>query len=137
VSCDLAIAILEESAEHVGAGVGAKAVSISYDVAKLVVDALNGDISAKKALIFSTNAKLDGIAEILSSRGSNYGKAVSRTKVLANLTNDLYEYWTSGGKTTLTAKSSLFGARKTAQSQLIRIRHQIKQTSDSLSACGL
>ncbi len=137
VSCDLFIAILEEGAEKVGAGMGAKAVSIMYDVAKMVVDALNGDIGAKKALIFSTNAKLDGVAEILSNRGSSYGKAVSRAKVLANMTNDLYEYWTGDGKETLTAKSSLFDARKTAQGQLIRIRQQIRQTSESLAACGL
>lgn len=137
VSCDLAIAVLEEGAEKVGAGMGAKAVSITYDVSKLVVDAFNGDINAKKALIFSTNAKLDGIAEILSSRGSSYGKAVSRAKVLANLTNDLYEYWTSGGREAWTAKSSLVGARKTAEGQLMRIQRQIGATSEALSACGL
>ena len=132
LSCDLAIAILEEKT-----GLAGKTVSITYDVAKMVVDALNGDIGAKKAIIFSTNAKVDFIAEMLSSRGNSYGKVVSRTKTLVNLTNDLYEYWTGGGKETLTAKSNLVGARKTVEGQLMRIRQKIKETSEALSACDM
>lgn len=137
VSCDLAIAVLEEGAEKVGAGMGAKAVSVSYDVAKMVVDALNGDVSAKKALVFSTNAKLDAIAEHMSHSGNRYAKAVSRAKVLANLANDLYEYWGDGGRETLAARSSLVGARKTAYGQLVRIRLQIRETKEALVACEL
>ena len=107
VSCDLAIAVLEESAAKVGAGVGGKAVSVIYDVAKLLVDGMNSDITVKKALIYNANVKLDAVAEILTSKGSNYGKAVSRTKILANMANDLYEYWDNSGKKTITAKSGL------------------------------
>jgi hypothetical protein len=136
VSSDLAIAILEEGASKAGMGAGAKAVSVTYDVAKMVVDALNGDINAKKALIFSTNAKVDGIAEILSSKGSNYGKAVNNAKVLANLANDLYEYWDSRSSA-LNEKSSLIGASRTAYGQLMRIKRQIKETREALANCPL
>ncbi len=137
VACDLTIAVLEEGSEKVGAGMAGKTVSILYDVSKLLVDSLNGDMNVQKAFIFNGNVKLDGFAEILSSRGSAYGKAVSRAKVLGNLTYDLYDYWTGGGKETFTQKSSLFGARQTAQAQLIKIRRQIAETSEALSACGL
>ncbi|WP_029524709.1 hypothetical protein [Polaromonas glacialis] len=137
VTCDLTIAVLEEAAEKVGVQVGAKAISVTYDVAKMVVDAMNGDVTAKKALIYSANAKVDGVTAILSSRGSTYGKVLGHTKVLVNLANDLYEYWESRGKETITTTSSLVGARKTAYGQLIRIRQQIRETSDALSASGL
>jgi hypothetical protein len=136
VSCDLTIALLEEGAEKVGAGAGAKAVSVLYDVAKMVVDALNGEITFKKAFIFSTNAKLDAISEILNDRGGSYGKVLSRTKVLANLAGDLYDYWSEGGKERLTGASGLAGARKTALNQLMRVRRQIRETGEALEACA-
>lgn len=39
-------------------------------------------------------------------------------------------------KATLTAKSGLIGARETAYGQLMRIRRQIRETSEVLAACS-
>jgi len=135
VGCDLTIAVLEEAAQKAGLGMGARAVSTLYDVGKMVVDAMNKDVTVKKAIVFSTNAKVDGIAEILGDRGSNYGKVLSRAKVLVNLANDFYDYWSSGGKN-LIENSGILSARKTAEGQLMRIRQQIREVNGLLEACS-
>lgn len=137
VSCDLTIAILEEAADKVGASAGAKGVSLVYDIGKITANAFAMKMTVKDPFILSTNAKVDAIADMLSQRGSKYGKVLSRTKVLVNLSIDLYDYWKDGGEQTLTGSSGLAGARRTAVGQLMRIRRQIGETRAALQACEL
>jgi len=132
VICDLTIAGLEEAAEKTGAGPAAKTVSILYDVSKILVDALNGGFTVKKGVVFSTNAKVDGIAAALEDGGGNSGKVLSRMKVLANLVDDLHEYWSERG-TELRSPSGLVGARNTVHHQLLRIRQEIREIRELLS----
>lgn len=134
IACDLLIAGLEKEAGPAG-----KAISVGYDVSKLIVDGFNNQLTAKKGIVFSTNAKVDAIADHLDDIGKDkFSKILSRAKVLANLANDLYEYWEEGGKDTLSPKASgLVGAHKTARAQLERIRAQIHSVSEALNACGV
>lgn len=131
VTCDLTIAVLEDHTGPAGKG-----VSLVYDTAKLVVDGLNGDLTPQKSIIFSTNAKISAVANQLEGSGAKkYAKAIEATKTLLNLSYDLYDYWTAGGKATLTAPSGIIGARRTAYGQLLRIRVQVRKVEEELSAC--
>jgi hypothetical protein len=132
VTCDLTIAGLEDAAGPVGKG-----VSAVYDVAKLIVDGFNNDMNVKKAGIYSANVKIDAVVYQLDTVGAKkYGKALSHMKTLANLGNDLYDYWnTGGGKQAFGGPSGTIGARNAAFRQLQRIQLQIKAVEEELARC--
>ena len=130
VTCDLLIAGLED-----GAGPAGKAVSTVYDVAKLTVDAFNGDLGMAKAIVYSAGGKADALSYYLKSVGSNKVKYVERGKTLASLSYDLFDYLKDGKIGAMTSPSGNIGARRTVLAQLRRIQAQIARTEEALAAC--
>lgn len=114
------------------------AVGSVYDVSKLIVDAFNSDLTAKKAFIYSTSAKVDAVAGHLEKTvgTGKYAAALKATKILATTVDQLRDYWIKGGKDTLTSKSALIGAKRTANIMLKRIGDQIAAVETELVACG-
>jgi hypothetical protein len=137
VVCDVAISGLEAAASGTPAAGTAKGISATYDVAKLLVDAFNSDVSLQKAIVYSSGAKADAISEILDTSGKQkLGKAVGQLKVTLSVAADLYEYWKGGAVDRLTSPSGTIGARNAAYRQLQRVRLQIKHLEQELQACA-
>ncbi|MFO1046334.1 MAG: hypothetical protein U1E52_00290 [Geminicoccaceae bacterium] len=130
VSCDLLITGLED-----GAGPAGKAVSTVYDVAKLTVDAFNGDLGTAKAILYSAGGKADALSYYLESAGSSKARFVGHAKTLVNLGYDLFDYLKDGKIAAMTSPSGNIGARRTALAQLRRIQAQIARTEEALAAC--
>jgi hypothetical protein len=123
--CDVAVGIL-----------GGFALGVVYDTTKMIVDALNKDLTTRKAFIYSANAKLGAIGEHLSAADkTTVGRVVSATTTLVSLASDFYDYIGEGAGDRLFAKSGLIGARATALAQLNRIRVQISEVEKALAAC--
>ena len=130
VACDLFIANAEDAAGPTG-----KAVSTVYDVAKLTVDAFNGDLGTAKAILYSAGGKADVLSFYLKSAGSDKAKFVDHAKTLVSLGYDLFDYFKDGKIAAMTSPSGNIGARRTALAQLRRIQAQIARTEEALAAC--
>jgi len=138
VSCDLAIEALVETAEKVpGASGPALGVSAVYDVAKLIVDGANGDLSVKKAFIYSGGVKLDALTSILTERGNHrISKAIISLKVFISTLDDLREYWEAHGRDNFEKPSGIVGAKRTAIGILHRLQIQISTLKGAIAACS-
>ena len=67
------------------AGPGGKVVGLAYDSANILVDSLNGDMTAGKLGQVAAGKKADQIGEIANQYGKKgYGNAVLTAKVLIN-----------------------------------------------------
>jgi hypothetical protein len=128
VSCDLLVAGLEERTGPVG-----KAVSTSYDVAKIIADALNNDLTLAKAVMYSTGVKLDAISYHLQSSGGGKANAIDKAKIVLELSYDLFNYF----KDDKFLPSGTIGARRTVLAQIKRIQAQIRTAEYALMACSL
>jgi hypothetical protein len=130
VTCDLTIALVADKA-----GIPGQAAGSIYDVAKLVVDGFNGEISVKKGLLFSGGIHIDAIAEVLKMRKLHEAEHVLKgLKLLVATTQDLYDYWQDNKDVTWT-RSGVVGARNNALRLLVRIREQIGDVENRLAQC--
>lgn len=130
VSCDLSIAFLEEETGPAGKG-----ISVLYDISKIIADALNGEFDAKEGFKFSANIHADVLLELAKRKGPKFARVASHIKTLANLADDLVDFFEKRGSN-LTASSGLYGAKRSAQGILQRIRAQIVDIETALAACA-
>lgn len=130
ISCDWTLMILSDKAGPAGMG-----VSYLYDISKLIVDGVNKDLSAGKAVKFSTDVKLDAVGHHLK----NTGKAAQQN-VLGKLRNtykaseDAMNIWKDVDNAR-TASSGIESARHTAIKQLKELRRQIREIKADLQRC--
>jgi hypothetical protein len=128
VAADVAVTILAAHTGPVGT-----AVSLGYDTAKIVADGFNGEVTVTGAAMYSTSAKLSAIEDHLDDVGKkSLGEAIGRTWLLISVAVDLGMWWEAGGRTAVSGKSSLVGAKQTALAQLRRIREQIRMLDKCL-----
>jgi hypothetical protein len=136
--CDLAIYVLSEQAGKIpGAAPAAKAISLGYDVSKLVVDGFNGDITAKKGFMFAGAVHIDAIAEAFESAHLKpQAKALTAAKTLVATADDLIDFFREGPGRNALGRSGVRSAQATASRMLSRIQQQISDLEASLQACG-
>lgn len=75
ISCDWAIMALSKPVDTIAPGAGT-GISYVYDISKLIVDGANADLTAFKAVKFSTDAKLDAVGYHLMQTGKKSQVAV-------------------------------------------------------------
>jgi hypothetical protein len=129
-SCDLTIALLEAGTGPVGKG-----VSVLYDTSKIVVDALNGEFDAKEGFKYAANVNADAVLAVAEHSGAQWGTVASRLKVLANLADDLRDFFRQRGAQL--SSGSISSAKRSALGVLQRLRAQITKTEEALAACDI
>lgn len=132
LSCELTLALIASAP-----GVGPAGVMAVYDVSKIVVKAMNGELTVSDAYWYSTKAKLVGIAEHLknSSGNARYGRALGAATSLVDVSAEVWGAWQ--GSRSARHSSFMAGPHRTAVAQLMRVRQKIADTRRELAACGL
>jgi hypothetical protein len=129
-TCDVAVSVIADKM-----GVYGRGASLGYDVAKMIVDALNGDVTLKKALIFSGSAKFDAITDVIANAGNKPAvEVMQRLKLVAATANDLYEFWETNHEG-FDGSAGILSAKRTAQGVLSKVQSQIADLEYSISSC--
>lgn len=129
--CDIAIWRMSQIP---AVGVGGKAVSALYDVAKIVADSLTGEFNAKEGFKYSAGIHADAILAIMESRGSSWHKSADALKQLAFLADDLHDFVETKGSS-VSPSSALDSTADSAAALLERIRQQAALVRSTLDGC--
>lgn len=135
-TADLTIDLIDKLAPP-PAQFATKSISMVYDRASLVVDALNGSLEGGHVGKQIVDTHLDVAEEVVKSVGKEtaaktlgYGRTL--VKACAGV-QDVYQAY----KSLHSAGSGTYGARQTLLAQLHKVQRQIVEVERSFAACGL
>lgn len=136
ISCDV---VLHIASLFLGPGqaLAGQATSMIYDRATLVVDGFNGDLNAKGLTQHLASTKVDLASEMLKSAGKGLSADVlGSIKSLFLVADQVYAAVKEYNKA-VEDGSGIDGAKRTALTQLRRVRAKMAPLEAALRDCGL